>query len=73
MRQLDRARFDWELARRNLTAARLAELSGLSRTMISFARNGRPMAPATFARISEAIMSQPVVPGADRLLRVPDR
>jgi transcriptional regulator with XRE-family HTH domain len=70
--QLDRAQFDYELARRNLTARELSRLTGIPEPTISKARHGRRVRPGTLQRLSSALARQPITASVDIVLR-PDK
>ena len=53
-----------------MTFRRLSEISGVSETIISFARSGRSVSMKTFAKLSAAIAQTPLTLGADALLLV---
>jgi len=69
--RIDVALFDYELARRGLTARRLAALAGINEVMISRARHGGQMREATFIKLTLALASVPVLLGADALVAAP--
>ena len=70
--QLDADRLDYELGRRGLTARQLAELAGINEAILSRARHGYRITEVTLRRITVALMSQPLVMGADLLMARPD-
>jgi hypothetical protein len=69
--RIDVALFDYELARRGLTARRLAALAGINEVMISRARHGGQMREATFIKLTLALASVPVLLGADAMVAAP--
>src|SRR5260370_11907666 len=71
--RLDVIRFDFELGRRGLTGRRLAELAGITEVGSSRARRGRPITEETLRKITGALLSVPVVVGADLLIAEPER
>ncbi len=70
--RLDRDRLDYELGRRALTGRRLAELAGIDEAIVSRARHGYGISEATLRRLTEALLSQPLIVGADLLIVRPD-
>ena len=62
------ARLDRELARRGWNATELAKASGCSPSTISGALRGRRVNNETLAKIADALLNAPVVPGVDSLL-----
>jgi transcriptional regulator with XRE-family HTH domain len=70
---LDAAKLDSELARRGVTARRLAEVSGVPEVTISRARHGRPVSESTLRRLSTGLLSIPLLVGADLLIALPER
>jgi transcriptional regulator with XRE-family HTH domain len=68
--RLDRAKFDFELARRGLTARELGARIGLSEVALSRARNGHAIREATLRRIAAGLTAIPQLEGADELLAV---
>jgi transcriptional regulator with XRE-family HTH domain len=71
--RLDRDRFDYELSIRGLTARRLAQLAGVHEEMLSRVRHGATIMPATLHKITQALLSQPLIVGGDLLIQRPDR
>jgi transcriptional regulator with XRE-family HTH domain len=69
--RLQRSAFDRELHRRGLTGAQLAKLAGLTEPTLSRIRNGACTRDKTFKQIATALLSVPVVEGADLLLDPP--
>jgi transcriptional regulator with XRE-family HTH domain len=66
---IDPGRFRLELARRGLTARRLAALSGVGEVTIARARRHQiALEVDTLRKLAEALASQPVVVGIDLLL-----
>jgi transcriptional regulator with XRE-family HTH domain len=60
---------DRQLALRGLTARKLAELSGVSETAISQARNGRRrISDRTLRRITTALLGVPLMLGAELII-----
>ncbi len=60
MAKLDTARFNLELAKRGLDGELLSELTGLHRSVISRARQGKKIRRRTLARILKALEATPV-------------
>lgn len=71
--KLDIERFDYELARRGITARRLAEVSGVHEVNISRARRGYQIRERTLRRLTEALLACPVLEGADLLIAEPEK
>jgi transcriptional regulator with XRE-family HTH domain len=71
--RLDRDRLDYELSIRGKTARDLARLSGVQEETISRVRHGATIMPATLRKLTEALLSQPLIVGADLLIARPDR
>lgn len=69
--RLDAARLDFELGRRGLTGRRLSELSGVPEVTISRARHGRPVTERTLRKLTNALLSVPLLIGADLLIADP--
>jgi hypothetical protein len=69
--RIDAALLDYELARRGLTARRLAALAGINEVMISRARHGGKVRESTFIKLTLALASVPVLLGADALVAAP--
>ncbi len=70
--QLDRARLEYELARRGLRWVDLARESGLTAMTLSHARH-RPVTQATLEKITAALLRLPVIEGADLILSEPGK
>jgi DNA-binding Xre family transcriptional regulator len=71
--RLDPERFDYALSQRALTARKLAELAGIQEETLSRARHGATLRESTMRKITEALLSQPLVIGFDLLIARPDR
>lgn len=69
--RLNRAKLDYELARRGMTGHSLSEETGIPFPSISAARNGRPVRRATLAAIVDALQRHPIVDMG--LLEEPDK
>jgi transcriptional regulator with XRE-family HTH domain len=65
--RLDPEKFAKELGRHGLSGERLSELSGMTETTISAARNGKPIRLSTMRKLVQVVLSQPVIDGADML------
>jgi hypothetical protein len=70
--RLDRDRLDYELSLRGLTARRLAQLAGVQEETISRARHGATLTDRTFRKLTEALLSQPLIVGGDLLIARPE-
>lgn len=57
--KLDKARFMYEISRRDLTLGEVAELAGLSKATVSYAKNGKSCTEDTVRRIAEALNVEP--------------
>lgn len=53
--RIDRVKLIAEMARRNITSIRLAELSGISRVTVSALRCGKACTPETASKIARAL------------------
>lgn len=53
--RIDRIKFTMELAKRDMTQVRLAELSGVSRATINFIKNGKSCTDKTICKIAKAL------------------
>jgi len=71
--KLDPGRLDYELARRGLRYLDLAELSGVGTGTLSRARNGYAVQPGTLRRITAALLTAPLLAGADLLIAQPSQ
>ncbi len=60
-----------ELAKRGLSQAELANLAGVAPATVTHAVHGRPVTPATVARIARALLRVPVIDGVESLLGGP--
>jgi hypothetical protein len=65
---LDGAQFDYELARRGLQAAQLAELAGVSEHLVGRARRGVPIAPESLSAIAKALSKVKPLAGVSDLI-----
>jgi DNA-binding Xre family transcriptional regulator len=68
MPRFDPDKLNRALAERNLDGDLLAEITGLHRSVISRARQGRPVRIRTMVAITAALDSEPVNPVATELL-----
>lgn len=68
---LDAARLDHQLGLRGITHKRLCALSGVAEPTLSRALHGRGISPTTLRRLTETLLSIPLVVGADLLIAVP--
>jgi len=71
--KLTASRLDFEQARRGVTTRRLAELAGVSEVTLSRAKHGRSITEDTLRRVTQALLSLPLVVGADLLISEPAR
>jgi DNA-binding Xre family transcriptional regulator len=69
--RLDRAKLDYELALRGITARELGRRIGLSEVALSRARHGHAIREATLRRIADGLRGIPPVDGAAALLVAP--
>jgi hypothetical protein len=69
----DPVRLEYELSHRGATARHLSELSGVAEPTLSRWRHGAGISGVTFRRITAALLSMPVLDGADLLIAKPDR
>lgn len=53
--RIDRVKLVTEMAKRNITQKRLAEISGISKTSISNVRNGKNCSDSTGFKIADAL------------------
>lgn len=53
--KLDKAKFMYEVSRSGLSLGEVAELAGLSRATVSYAKNGKSCTEDTVMRIAEAL------------------
>lgn len=53
--RIDRVKLVTEMAKRNITQKRLAEISGISKTSISNVRNGKNCSDSTGLKIADAL------------------
>ena len=70
-RRIDAAHLDDELARRGLSVAAFARLSGINPATLSALRNGRPVTIRVLVRIAKVLQDHPPVPEVDALLAEP--
>jgi transcriptional regulator with XRE-family HTH domain len=68
---LDRAKLDYELALRGITARELGARIGVNEITLSHARNGRCVREGTLRRIAEGLRAIPQLEGAADLLAEP--
>ena len=69
---LDPVRFDFELARRGITAADLAAVAGVHEVSLSRARHGARIREATLRKLATALTRIPVIKGADAIIAAPE-
>jgi len=69
--RLDRAKLDYELARRGITARQLAARIGVSEVALSRARHGRCVRETTLRRIADGLRAIPELDGAVDILELP--
>jgi transcriptional regulator with XRE-family HTH domain len=65
--RFDCDRFNQELGKRGLTGELLAGLAGVDKTTISRMRRGRPVRQKTVSKVVHALLSAPLIPGAELL------
>jgi hypothetical protein len=69
--RLDPGKFDFELARRCVTAQQLCSVIGISEVVVSRARNGHAVRETTLRRIVDGLLAIPLVEGAEAILAEP--
>jgi hypothetical protein len=69
--RLDRSKFDYELARRGISAQELSSMIGVHAVVLSRARNGHAVREATFRKIANGLLAIPPLDGAVELLAEP--
>jgi len=70
--RLDPDRIDYETARRGLNQRQLAARAGLPETRLSRARHGHAISQGTLRKITEALLTTPIMLGGDLLLVAPE-